>query len=139
MRQYNIPLGSYIPVEDVIYLVECDKDQINRIADLQSYEGYAIVTIGDIYINKEFNIEEMLGGERIACNKDETIFLINCGHKYYKNNKDYNLNKYKNENWKIIDNLEKYFTDKKDVKDLEVTEYAEMHDFMKKILLGEEI
>jgi hypothetical protein len=137
MRQYNIPLGSHLPIDDITYLMEGDIDQVNRIADLQDFEGYAVVTIGELYLDKDFDIEQMLDGERIACNKDETIFLIDCGHKYYSNNKDYNVNRYKNEDFKIIDNLDEYFTTEKIVEDLEVTEFKEMHDLLRKILLDE--
>ena len=30
MKQYNIPLGGYKPVEGVIYLLENDLNQINK-------------------------------------------------------------------------------------------------------------
>ncbi len=55
MKQYNIPDGGYVPVDNIIYLMESDISQINRIPLLQNYDDYAIVTVGPIYLNEEFN------------------------------------------------------------------------------------
>jgi len=86
MRQYNIPFGGYIPVENVTYLVENDLNQINKIPMMRSYEGYAIVTVGPIYLKKDINIEHIINDNAIVRNKNNNIFLINCNHESLKNN-----------------------------------------------------
>ena len=80
MKQYNIPLGGYKPVENITYLLENDLSQINKIPYLQDYEGYAVITVGPIYLDKEINIEDFIQDKAIVTNEDKNIFIINCQH-----------------------------------------------------------
>ena len=65
MKQYNIPLGGYMPVEGVIYFMENDIRQINKIPFLQNYEGYAIVTIGHVYLNADIDSKTIIEDQSI--------------------------------------------------------------------------
>ena len=80
MKQYNIPLGGYMPVEGVIYLMENDISQINKIPFLQNYEGYAIVTIGHVYLNADIDIKTIIEDQSIIKDESSQIFIINCEH-----------------------------------------------------------
>ena len=85
MKQYNIPDGGYVPVDNIIYFMESDISQINRIPLLQNYDDYAIVTAGPIYLDKDINIKSIILDDDIVCDEDEKIFIINCSHDNFKN------------------------------------------------------
>ena len=59
MKQYNIPDGGYVPVDNIIYFMESDISQINRIPLLQNYDDYAIVTAGPIYLDKDITAHDV--------------------------------------------------------------------------------
>jgi hypothetical protein len=132
MKQYNIPLGGYKPVEGVIYLLENDLNQINKIPFLENYEGYAIITIGPIYLDTNIDIEKIIKNNPIITNEDHTIFIVNCGHTDLSDKSLVVSQSLELEKVHYEDSLNNYFSDR-EVKDLKVQkEYKDLHNELKK-------
>jgi len=111
MKQYNIPDGGYVPVDNIIYLMENDISQINRIPLLQNYEGYAIVTVGPIYLNEEFNWEYALADYPIISDAENKIFIMNCSHDKLRATDPFSQ-KLNLDNVTIINSLTNYFSER---------------------------
>ena len=112
MKQYNIPDGGYVPVDNIIYLMESDISQINRIPLLQNYDDYAIVTAGPIYLDKDINIKSIILDDDIVCDEDEKIFIINCSHDNFKNSVNAFSQTLDKENMRHVGMLTDYFTER---------------------------
>jgi hypothetical protein len=112
MKQYNIPNGGYVPVDNIIYFMENDISQVNRIPLLQNYDGYAIVTIGPIYLDKEIDLESIVLDDEIVCDDDEKIFIMNCSHDNFKNNVNAFSQTLNKKGIKHVGILIDYFTEK---------------------------
>ena len=111
MRQYNIPNGGYVPIKNVTYLLENDTSQINRIPLLQDYEGYAIVTVGPIYLNKQFNWLSMLSDYPIISDQEGKVFILNCSHDKLRETDPFSQ-KLNSDNITIINSLTDYFNER---------------------------
>ena len=112
MKQYNIPDGGYVPVDNIIYFMESDISQINRIPLLQNYDDYAIVTAGPIYLDKDINIKSIILDDDIVCDEDEKIFIINCSHDNFKNSVNAFSQTLDKENMRHVGILTDYFTER---------------------------
>lgn len=112
MKQYNIPDGGYVPVDNIIYLMESDISQINRIPLLQNYDDYAIVTAGPIYLDKDIDIKSIILDDDIVCDEDEKIFIINCSHDNFKNSVNAFSQTLDKENMRHVGMLTDYFTER---------------------------
>lgn len=112
MKQYNIPDGGYVPVDNIIYFMESDISQINRIPLLQNYDDYAIVTAGPIYLDKDINIKSIILDDDIVCDEDEKIFIINCSHDNFKNSVNAFSQTLDKENMRHVGMLTDYFTER---------------------------
>ena len=113
MKQYNIPDGGYVPVDNIIYLMESDISQINRIPLLQNYDDYAIVTAGPIYLDKDIDIKSIILDDDIVCDEDEKIFIINCSHDNFKNSVNAFSQTLDKENMRHVGMLTDYFTERR--------------------------
>ena len=112
MKQYNIPDGGYVPVDNIIYFMESDISQINRIPLLQNYDDYAIVTAGPIYLDKDIDIKSIILDDDIVCDEDEKIFIINCSHDNFKNSVNAFSQTLDKENMRHVGILTDYFTER---------------------------
>ena len=112
MKQYNIPDGGYVPVDNIIYLMESDISQINRIPLLQNYDDYAIVTAGPIYLDKDIDIKSIILDDDIVCDEDEKIFIINCSHDNFKNSVNAFSQTLDKENMRHVGMLTDYFNER---------------------------
>ena len=112
MKQYNIPDGGYVPVDNIIYFMESDISQINRIPLLQNYDDYAIVTAGPIYLDKDIDIKSIILDDDIVCDEDEKIFIINCSHDNFKNSVNAFSQTLDKENMRHVGMLTDYFTER---------------------------
>ncbi len=112
MKQYNIPDGGYVPVDNIIYFMENDISQINRIPLLQNYEDYAIVTIGPIYLNEEMDVENIVLDDEMVCDDDEKIFIINCSHDNFKNSVNTFSQTLNKKEMRHVGMLTNYFTER---------------------------
>ena len=113
MKQYNIPDGGYVPVDNIIYFMESDISQINRIPLLQNYDDYAIVTAGPIYLDKDIDIKSIILDDDIVCDEDEKIFIINCSHDNFKNSVNAFSQTLDKENMRHVGMLTDYFTERR--------------------------
>ena len=139
MRQYNIPLGGYKPVDNITYLLENDLSQINKIPFLQNYKGYAIVTVGNIYLDQTIDIEKIITDQSIITNKDKNIFIINCEHLDLSNKSLAMSQNFNVDEILCSDSLEKYFGEK-DVEELKILEeYESLHKHLKEYCYKENI
>ena len=112
MKQYNIPDGGYVPVDNIIYFMESDISQINRIPLLQNYDDYEIVTAGPIYLDKDIDIKSIILDDDIGCDEDEKIFIINCSHDNFKNSVNAFSQTLDKENMRHVGMLTDYFTER---------------------------
>lgn len=132
MKQYNVPNGGYIPVDGVTYLMENDISQINKIPYLQDYEGYAVITVGPIYLDKEINIEDFIQDKAIVTNEDKNIFIINCQHSELSDKSLTMSQQFDVDDVPCNNSLKDHFSERC-VKDLEVdVEHQDFHEELKK-------
>ena len=133
MKQYNIPNGGYVPIKNVTYLLENDISQINRIPLLQNYSGYAIVTVGDVYVESNSNIEALIGDGNVIKNSKNNIFVINCAHESFKDDYQALKTKLNVDQFKSNDDIEKYILKSKIKTQYDVSNnFEEMHEELKK-------
>jgi len=139
MKQYNIPNGGYIPVDNVTYLMENDISQINKIPYLQDYEGYAVITVGPIYLDKEINIEDFIQDKAIVTNEDKNIFIINCQHRDLSDKSLMMSQKFNIDDALCNNSLTDHFSERC-VKDLEVDiGHQDLHEELKKYCYKEHV
>ena len=139
MKQYNIPLGGYKPVENITYLLENDLSQINKIPFLQNYRGCAIVTVGNIYLDKIIDIEKVITDQSIITNKNKNIFIINCEHVELSNKSLVSSQYFNADEIEHNNSLDAYFIEKSTEELQILEEYQYLHENLKQYCYMENI
>lgn len=72
MKVYNCPKDLEYPYE------------VNKVAYLEGYQGYVVVTMGDVVPTQEIDLASIVGGSSVVFNSSQNIFLVNCSHGLFR-------------------------------------------------------